>query len=142
MKNEIMIGADAIAMFCRLQMNFKKDMPIRSSEMGVLIFIQKQNSDVTPLMISNFFNIAKPSVTSTLNALIKKEYIEKIPSAKDRRSYTVNLTNKGKQLVESTHKEHFKLMDILVEKMGYDDFNKFINLIQKANSILSEGNRR
>ncbi|MCC5909391.1 MAG: winged helix-turn-helix transcriptional regulator [Clostridiaceae bacterium] len=138
MKENIVTAADTVAMFCRLQMHARRDIPIRSSEMGVLIYIQKQEEEVTPLMISNFFQIAKPSVTTMINALIKKHYLVKIPSATDGRSYTVSITEKGQKLVVSAHEEYFKAIGLLEEKMGNKDFEVFIQLIQKANKILSE----
>ncbi|MCC5910446.1 MAG: MarR family transcriptional regulator [Clostridiaceae bacterium] len=141
MKENIVTAADTVAMFCRLQMHARRDLPIRSSEMGVLIYIQKQEEEVTPLMISNFFQIAKPSVTTMINELIKKNYLLKVPSATDRRSYTVSITEKGQELVVSAHEEYFKAIAILEEKMGAKDFKSFIELIQKANTILSEERR-
>jgi DNA-binding MarR family transcriptional regulator len=138
MDNEIAISADAIALFCRLQMNMKRDIPIRPSEMGVLIFASKQSEQVTPLMISSFFKITKPSVTSMVNALFKKDYLVKSPSPRDGRSYTVSITNKGVKLVEAACNEYFRTMELLKEKMGDKEFNLFIELIQKANNILSE----
>lgn len=132
------ISAEAVALFCRLQMNTKRDIPIRPSEMGVLIFTQKQNIPVTPLMISTFFKITKPSVTSMINPLIKKNYLIKTPSSTDGRSYTVSTTSQGKELVESTYNEYFRMMQLLKKNMGCKEFNLFIELIQKANSILSE----
>jgi DNA-binding MarR family transcriptional regulator len=132
------MSADIVAMFCRLQMNAKKDLPIRSSEMGVLIFTQKQNNSVTPMMISKFFRITKPSVTSIINSLIKSGYLIKTPSTKDNRSYNVSVTNKGKDLIESTYKEYVRTMELLKEKMGNKEFDLFIELMNKANNILSE----
>jgi DNA-binding MarR family transcriptional regulator len=138
MDNEIIISADAIAMFCRLQMNLRRDIPIRPSEMGVLIFTQKQSDPVTPLMISNFFRIAKPSVTAMVNSLIKKDYLLKTLSLTDRRSYTVETTCKGKELVESAYTAYFRSIELLKKKMEDKEFNVFIQLVQKANNILSE----
>ncbi|TCT12201.1 DNA-binding MarR family transcriptional regulator [Natranaerovirga pectinivora] len=136
MQENITLAAEEIAMFCRLHMNVKKGLPIRSSEMGVLIYIQKQNEAVTPLMISNFFQIAKPSVTTMVNELIKKNYLTKMPSATDGRSYTVSITDKGQELVASTHYEYFKSIELLKEQMGVEDFDTFLRLIQNANEIL------
>ena len=138
MDNDLIISAEAVGLFCRLHMNTKRDIPIRPSEMGVLIFTQKQNVPVTPLMISNFFRIAKPSVTSMVNTLIKQNYLVKTPSTTDGRSYTVSATGKGKELVEVTFEEYFKTMELLKKKMGSKEFSCLIELIQKANIILSE----
>ncbi len=138
MDTNLISSADAVGLFCRLHMNTKRDIPIRPSEMGVLIFTHKQNIPVTPLMISNFFKIAKPSVTSMINALIKQDYLYKEPSTTDGRSYIVSVTDKGRQLVGSTFDEYFKTMELLKNRMGSIEFSLFIELIQKANDILSE----
>lgn len=138
MKLELVNSADAIGMFCRLHMNTKRDLPIRPSEMGVLIYTQKQSDSVTPLMISQFFNIAKPSVSAMVKALTKNGYLTQSPSEMDKRSYTINITEKGKKLVETTFIEYFKSVELLKEKMGEAKFDQFIELIQTANRILDE----
>ncbi|WP_139905168.1 MarR family winged helix-turn-helix transcriptional regulator [Clostridium thermarum] len=138
MQEKIIRAAEEIAMFCRLQMYTKKGLPIKSSEMGVLIYVQKQNEGVTPLMISNFFQIAKPSVTAMVNELVRKGYLVKIPSPTDRRSYVLSITDKGIGLVTSTHEEYFKSIALLEKKMGTKDFRTFIDLMEKANTILSK----
>lgn len=133
-----MVAAEEIGMFCRLQMHIKKGLPIRSSEMGALIYVQKQKESVTPMMISDFFQIAKPSVTTMINELVKKGYLEKIPSTKDKRSYMVSITKKGEDLVVSTHDDYFKSIDLLKKEMGTENFDQFITLMQNANDILKE----
>ncbi len=138
MENNLIKSADIVGMFCRLYMNTKRDLPIRASEMGVLIFIQKQNTPVTPIMISQFFKITKPSVTAIINVLIKKEYMTKEPTLEDGRSYTLKTTEEGKNLVEITFDEYFKSMELLNEKMGIEAFTKLIELLEKANNILAE----
>lgn len=138
MKPDFVKGADAIGMFCRLHMNTKRDLPIRPSEMGVLIYIQKQSESVTPLMISQFFNIAKPSVSAMVKALTKNGYLTQSPSETDKRSYTINISDKGKMLVETTFVEYFKSVELLKEKMGEAKFNQFIELVETANKILEE----
>lgn len=140
MDNDIIIGADTAALFCRLNMNTKRDIPVRPSEMGVLIYIFTERHSVTPLMISKFFRISKPSVTSIVNVLIKNEYLIKVPSAKDGRSYVVEVTNKGKELVEATYNEYYKTMELLKKKLGDKEYHLFIEMLQMANNILGEEN--
>lgn len=131
-------SADAVGLFCRLRMNLKSDIPIRPSEMGVLVYTGNQAVPVTPLMISRFFRISKPSVTSLINALVKKGYLKKESSELDRRSYSLVITGEGKELVESTFAEYVKSMELLQAKMGEEKFNRFIELVQLANNILGE----
>lgn len=138
MDTNLINSAEAIGMFCRLHMHLKRDLPIRASEMGVLIFTHKQSDPVTPLMISQFFNIAKPSVSSMIKALIKQGYLIKDPSEVDKRSYALVMTESGKNLVESTFVEYLKSYDRLKGRMGQESFNQLIELIQVANRILEE----
>lgn len=138
MKEDIITCADVVSRFCRLNINTKRDIPIRASEMGALICVQKSGAPATPLMISNFFGIAKPSVTDMVNSLIKKNYLIKIPSKVDKRSYTLEVTLKGHELVESTSNEYFRTIELLEEKMGCQEFKLFIQLLEKANEVLSE----
>lgn len=138
MNTLLLEGSDAIGMFCRQYMRSKKDIPIRSSEMGVLIYAHKEGTPITPGMISEFFKIAKPSVTTLLIPLVDKGYLIKESSVIDRRSYTVKLSLSGKKLVEVTFDEYYKSMELLQRNMGVDEFSLFVGLIQKANTILRE----
>lgn len=138
MHSELIKSAESIGLFCRLNMYAKRDIPIRSSEMGVLIFTHKQDQPVTPLMISQFFKIKKPSVTTMVNALVAGGYLVKVPSVSDGRSYALETTTKGYALVETTSQSYFKSMKVLKEKMGEDAFSQFLTLIDQANQILEE----
>jgi DNA-binding MarR family transcriptional regulator len=138
MEQDLIQSMDTIGMFCRLRVNMKPNIPIRPSEMGVLIFAQKQNTEVTPRMISQFLRISKPSVTSLVNSLVNQGYLSKKPSKVDQRSYVLTMTKSGNQLVESTFEEYYKSIALLKENMGEHEFRTFIELMQKANSILEE----
>ncbi len=138
MDQNIIKSADIIGMFCRLKMNIKHDMPVRSSEMGVLIYIQKEQGEVTPSMISDFFKIAKPSVTSMVSSLVKKGYLDKIMSDTDKRSYALRMTRKGNELLDSTFSEYYRTINELSERMGKKAFDQFIRLMQMANDIMEE----
>ncbi|MFO8068422.1 MAG: MarR family transcriptional regulator [Alkalibacterium sp.] len=141
MNNMLIDSADIISMFCRLHTNSKPDIPVRSSEMGVLIFIQKQDMAVTPMNISQFFKITKPSVTSMVNALVKKGYLLKEQSEADKRSYELKTTDKGNKLVESTYNDYYMSIELLRDNMGEHAFNQFIESMQLANVILERGNK-
>ncbi|SFC23457.1 DNA-binding transcriptional regulator, MarR family [Alkalibacterium subtropicum] len=138
MSEYLLYSADIIGMFCRLKMNTKSEISVRSSEMGVLIFIRKQNASVTPSMVSDFFKIAKPSVTSMVNALVDKEYLEKRKSEADKRSYILEVTEAGQKLLDTTFDDYIKTVETLKNEMGVDDFCTFIGLMEKANTILEK----
>ena len=138
MSDELTIGAETVSMFCRLNINIKKDLPVRSSEMGLLILICKSVDSVTPVMAANFFKVKKPMITTMVSNLLKHGYIKKIPSLEDKRSFSLNPTEKARLLVDDTYSEYMKTMELLRHKLGSKDFGKLITLLEKANSILLE----
>ncbi len=141
MDNNILIrSAEAVSMFCRLNINTKKNLPIRSSEMGMLIFIVKTEHPVSPVMVAEFFKVSKPMVASMISNLSKEDYIIKVPSSEDKRSFTLSPTEKAVSLVETTYCEYLKTMQLLADKLGHEKFTCLIGLLEQANDILIGGN--
>ncbi len=135
--NEILIrGAEVVSLFCRLHVNAKKNLPIRSSEMGLLILTVKNEMPVTPLMAADFFKVKKPMITTMIISLCKGGYLTKVPSKEDGRSFTLAPTEKAITLVENTYQEYFRTLELIRAGMGEEDFRKFISLTEKANGIL------
>lgn len=135
---EFINGAEQVSLFCRLNINTKRQLPIRASEMGMLIYIVKSDEIKTPIKIAEFFKITKPMVTAMVNSMLKKGYLTKAPSQTDKRSYTLIPTEKTIFLVEQTYAEYYKTMELLKTKMGEVDYFNLVKLLETANSILLE----
>lgn len=131
-------GAEKVAMFCRLNINNKKDLPIRSSEMGLIIMTVKSEAPVTPVMAADFFKVKKPMITTMVNALCEKGYLVKVPSETDKRSVTLHPTEKGTALAQEAYEEYFSAMKLLKTKLGDSDYHTLMALIDKANHIMLE----
>lgn len=129
---------DILGRFCRLKMTLKPEIPLRSSEMGVLIYLSKQAGDVTPLMVSKFLRVKKPSVTPLIQTLVKKEYVRKNKSKVDKRSYTLEVTEEGFTLLHEVETDYLSSVLMIKEKLGEDQFNDWINLTERANIVLEE----
>lgn len=138
MKNQpsLMKASESITMFCRLMLNNKTDLPIRSSEMGLLILLTESKEAVTPLMAANFFRVSKPMIANMVRTLSAKGLITKSPSLEDGRSYYLSLTADGEKLVADAIDDYTALIENLQTKMGRDDFKSLIHLLTKANLIL------
>ena len=136
--NELMKASEQVALFCRLNMNIKKDIPIRSSEMGLLIYLVKTNEENTPMEAARYFKVSKGMITNMVTALVKKGYIIKEKSEKDKRSCILIPTDKSIDLVNRTYEENFKVMSTLQERLGMKEFDQFINIMENVNNILLE----
>ncbi len=130
--------AEAISLFCRINMNAKRELPIRASEMGMLILIVKSEIVQTPIKVAEFFKVSKPMVTAMTASLLKKGYLLKTPSEEDKRSCTLSPTAKAIEIVEQTYAEYYKTVEMLKLKMGEEKYDKLIELLDMANNILLE----
>lgn len=131
-------AAEQVSLFCRLNVNTKHKMPIRSSEMGLLIYLCNTNEEKTPMGAARFFKVSKAMATNMVTALSQKGYLEKKPSLEDKRSSFLMPTEKAKQLVADTYSEYHKTMSILQDKMGSEHFEVLLSLLEQANNILLE----
>ena len=131
-------GAEEVTLFCRINMNIKRELPIRASEIGMLIYLVKSEEPINSIKIAEFFKVTKPNVTAMVNSMLKKEYIIKEQSKLDKRSFILKPTQKAIDLVEETYDEYFKTMKLLSDKMGENDYKELIELLGKANNILLE----
>lgn len=137
MNDNLIKGAEAVSLFCRLNINTKRDLPVRSSEMGLLILIVKSQAPVTSIMAADFFKVSKPMIATMVAALFKKGYLKKMPSADDKRSYILRATDKAVLLVEEAYQEYFRVMELLSAKMG-KDYETLVELLDQANRALLE----
>ncbi|MGR3741573.1 MarR family winged helix-turn-helix transcriptional regulator [Companilactobacillus sp. DQM5] len=135
--DELMDSAGEISLFCRTYINLNKTLTIRSSEMGLLIFLVKAEGEKTPIEIANFFHFSKSMSTNMVTVLTKKGYIEKKRSKFDKRNIILIPTEKAIKLVDETYNEYFKVISVLKYGMG-ENFDELIKLLKQANKILIE----
>lgn len=133
----LMIGAETVSLFCRLNINYKKNLPVRSSEMGLLIYVCKSKEPVTSVMAAAFFKVKKPMIAHMVASLIRNGYLEKKPSQIDKRSFELLPTERTKTLVEETYSEYLKTMALLKSQLG-GDYETLVELLGRANTILLE----
>ncbi|MDH6603406.1 DNA-binding MarR family transcriptional regulator [Bacilli bacterium PM5-9] len=133
-------GAKAISLLTRLKNKIDTNLklPIRNSEMGLLILIVTNKEKISSVDAANFLNVSKPMIAKIVNSLQKKDYIYKEIMENDRHKMALIPTRKGKKLVEKAYDEYHKTMFLLQNKMGDEDYLKLVSMIEKANLILME----
>ncbi|MDL2310803.1 MarR family transcriptional regulator [Peptostreptococcaceae bacterium OttesenSCG-928-C18] len=141
MDETILNGANVVAMFCRQNINTKKELPLRSSEIGLLIYTVKNEYPVTPLMAADFFKVSKPMIAGMVKSLTSKEYLTKEQSQTDRRSFALVPTDKAIALTNSVYDEYFKVINRLLSGMGKEKYKSMIALLEEANAVLLEGDK-
>lgn len=135
---EYINAAEQVSLFCRININIKHDLPVRSSEMGFLIYVCRTDGEKTPTGAARFFKVSKANITNMVTSLVRKGYLRKGESGADKRSILLLPTSKAEELVEAAYTEYFKTMQVLERNMGAEEFAGFISLLETANKILLE----
>lgn len=135
-KEKVYQAAAQVSLFCRLNLRQKIDIPIRRSELGVLLYLYSAEEAITPVLVSDFMGISRPCTTALLKRLERDGYIHRQPSRSDGRSWTLSLTEKGERLIQDAHEEYGKSMQLLEKEMGAERFHTFVKLIEESNGIL------
>jgi len=105
----------------------------------VLMYLADSKGEVYASSISDAMNISRARVGILLNKMEDKGYIQKQASEKDARIEMINLTNKGLIRCNEIKNEIVKYISIIVEKVGYDELNHFLDTACKIKNILEEG---
>lgn len=137
--DSLLKGADTVSMFCRINVNMRHDLPIRSSEMGLLIYISQCEAPPSSVDAAAFFKVSKPMVAGMVRSLEKKGYLTRGASPSARRRFTLLPTAKAKALVQETTGEYLKTMSALRDGLGEQAYETLIDLLDKANQLLLNG---
>lgn len=81
--------------------------------------------------IAKALKLSKPSVTSIIDKLAGKGYIQKFQSDEDRRSFHVHLSAKGKKLLQMHNDTHQKIADLFRQNLDEEDLKALVTILNK-----------
>jgi len=88
--------------------------------------------------ISEKFDITAAAASQLTEKLVQGGYIERAEDPNDRRAKSIQLTPKGKELVEAGMTERYRWMDELVSKLSAEDKPKVVEALK----VLTEAARQ
>lgn len=88
---------------------------ITNNDMHVIAAVGTKGNNMTT--IANKLNITVGSLTTAMNALVKKHYVERNRSEKDRRIVNITLTQKGLAAYRHHEQFHDQMTNAVVEKL-------------------------
>ena len=80
--------------------------------------------------ISERFDISNAAASQLTEKLVQSGYIERAEDPNDRRAKSIQLTPKGKELVEAGMTERYRWMDELVSKLSAEDKPKVVEALK------------
>lgn len=97
-----------VANYNTLQNQFEELKELTPREIGI-IGLTYDKPDIILREICDFLNVPKSSMTSMIDRLEKRDYVKRVISNRDRRSFGVELTDKGRK-VQNQHEQYEKMI--------------------------------
>lgn len=140
---KIVVALERIAEVFRVSLwNIGKQHRLSPLQIQLLIFIQFHASDKCKVSyLAQEFNLSKPTISEAIRTLLKKELIQKETDPVDTRSYTIDLTEKGKTLAAEVSffandmLQTFEDWDTNRKNQFYSNLLEVIIKLQKAGLI-------
>lgn len=136
--NKIVAGLDRISqVFKTLLWEKSKTYNLSPIQIQLLIFIEYHSIEKTTVSyLAQEFNLSKPTISDTIKTLEQKKFIKKIIDKKDTRSFKIELTETGKNIVLET--ENF--VNPLTEIITNCELNEKKVLWKNITSIIQQLN--
>jgi DNA-binding MarR family transcriptional regulator len=138
--SKIVAGLDRISqVFKTLLWEKSKIYNLSPIQIQLLIFITYHSEEKTTVShLSQEFNLSKPTISDTIKTLEQKLLIKKIIDKKDTRSYRIELTETGKNIVLETENFVNPLTEIITNSKQKDKlvlWENITNIIQQLNEL-------
>lgn len=102
-------------------------------ELDLLSRVEFAKLPLTPQLLCGDMGISKTQLSRQVEQLVKKGFLDKRTSTKDRRSYFLQITPSGSEEVKATYTGYLKPIYQLRRTLGDADFETLLKLICKAN---------
>ena len=113
---------------------------ISSRELDIMSQFVFSDAALTPMDLSELTGQSKSAVSRLIENLDSKGFVTKQYNSKDKRSYTLNITEKGNKELERTYRYYLEPIYELRRVIGEERFESLITQIKEANNIFC--NRR
>lgn len=112
------------------------------AELMVLFCIKKkvkpEESGLKVSELSNFLNVAPPTITQSINSLDKNGFVLRKMDAKDRRAVQISLTVKGENAIKEAERNFLISFNKLSDFLGEEDSNKLADLLSKVYTYFND----
>ena len=116
---------------CHLELS--KEINISELKIKQLHYLKliNQHDRLTFSRFAEILKITKPSVTVIVNQLIKLECVHKQQCIRDGRIYYVELSKKGKKIVQFQTLEQQRLVKKIMKSLTKEEIKSFVRLLHK-----------
>ena len=131
-------AAKAIGLFCRLNIKGRLNKSLSPGETAILLYLFSEKTVHTSVEAASYFMVSKPAISKIVTSLERRGLISKKKSESDARVIELQLTDEGRNIATSVLESFAETTDLLKNMIGEDEFDSFIETIERANIIIAE----
>ena len=98
----------------------------------LLLLLSCSSSPLTASFMAERLNITKGRITALISSLLDKEDIEINLDMKDRRKTLINLTEKGRNRIETKIDEVNEKLEYLIQDLNVEEVSFLLNILEKV----------
>ncbi len=115
-----------------------KEYELSGQHLELLSQLLLHEEGITPMKLSKIMGVNKTIISRIIDSLNKGGYVIKTPDTKDKRSYSVTITELGKQIMDKVYKNYLGPIYELRRKLGDVEFLELMTYIENANKKMSK----
>ncbi|WP_448550371.1 MarR family winged helix-turn-helix transcriptional regulator [Thalassotalea fusca] len=108
-----------------------KQFDLSNIEFDILATLRRSNQAITPTELYNTLMLSSGAVSTRIEQLVQRGFVERIASEHDRRSVKVNLTASGLALIDQAVEAHVANMDTMLNALDTDEQAQLASLLKK-----------
>ena len=93
--------------------------------------MRRSDTVVTPTELYQTLMLSSGAVSTRIEQLVKRGFVQRIASEEDRRSCKVTLTQKGVELVDTALNAHVANMDNMLSVLSSQEQDQLASLLRK-----------
>jgi len=86
--------------------------------------------------IADHMDLTKGSMTTAIDSLIEKKYVQREHDSKDRRKIFISLTDSGKLIANQIYNQHLKISTFMLSSLSNSEKKSFLNILNKITKNL------
>ena len=133
---DMMERMQEIRLFASLHIRGKREGAISSQEVDMLSRVMLSDVPPTPLELAGQTGLNKSTVSRLIESLEKQKFLLKQRNEKDKRSYTLHITDNGNRELEQAYHHYLEPIYKLRRSIGEERFQSLTTQIREANDIL------
>lgn len=101
-------------------------------EFDILATLRRSQVPLTPTELYQTLMLSSGAMSTRIEKLVQRGFIERVASEDDRRSCKVMLTEPGQQKLDVALQDHLDNMEVMLEALNKDERLQLANLLKKV----------